>query len=91
MKKITIKCDVCGKTTNVRTDKELREELNIAKHIVCQKKDCTEMYSIDIENGYIGSLHLFGGFWTIIRKATVEELQGVWRAKGVLHKGKKDN
>jgi hypothetical protein len=89
IQRITLKCNVCGKEKIVKADRELREELAVAQNIVCHKPECSQALPVDVDQGFIRAVHFFGESWGITRKATVEELQSVWRAKQTLHSGRK--
>lgn len=89
MKKIKMKCDICGWEKNVRADREFIEELLHAERVICFRSECGKSIPIKVDEGYIRVHHFFGDFWSLDRKATTEELQGVWRAKKILSKGKK--
>jgi hypothetical protein len=86
--KITIRCQFCGKEKIVRADQEFIEDLKNAKEVLCQRRECQEAFPTEVEKGYLRSNHLLGEFWSITRKATVEEQQSNWRAKKILYKGK---
>ncbi len=87
--KLTIHCISCGKEKIIRADKEFQEELANAKHVLCQKRECQEAITLQTEDGFIRVQHFFGDFWSVTRKATVEEQQSVWRANKILHRAKK--
>lgn len=89
VKKITLFFKHCGKEKTIKADKELIEEISNATVILCQNIHCQQAYPLNIDEGVIRSVHFFGEFWSFDRKATVEEMQGVWRAKGILHRASK--
>ena len=85
MKKITITCEHCGKTKTIKADNKLIDEISNATLILCQNTKCQQAYPLKKEKGFIRNVQFFGDFWSFDKKATVEEMQGVWRANQILH------
>ena len=90
MKKITITCEHCGKTKIIKADSELIEIISTTSLILCQNSNCQHAYHLREENGFIRKVHFFGDFWSFDNKATIEELQGIWRANQNLRKALKE-
>ena len=91
MKKITITCKHCGKSRTIKADHELIDEISNARLILCQNTNCKQAHPLRIEEGFIRNVHFFGDSWSFDKKATIEEMQGVWRANQILHKALKEN
>lgn len=84
----TLKCDLCGyeQTVKKRIDPDIYYELTHCKQLRCNCNRCKEDNDYTVPSGYIERWRAFGG-WSTINIPTVQELQGVKRAKEILRRG----
>ncbi len=83
-----LKCNLCGceQIIKKKIDKEVYYELTHCQQIRCYRNKCREEHDYSIPKGYIERGMVLGN-WSTINIPTVEELQGIRRAKEILRLG----
>ena len=85
---ITLKCDLCGHEQSIKKkiDKETYYELTHYIQLRCNCKKCKDENDYSIPCGYIERCMVLGN-WSTVNIPTIEELQGIRKAKDILKKG----
>ncbi|GEM_PF-5646624 len=81
---LILRCDYCGYEQKVkkRLDSETYGQLTANNGLYCDRRDCEGRNQKTLQ----GNIRIYGTFggWTIVRPSTIEEYQGVKRAKALL-------
>ena len=83
-----LKCDLCGfeQIVKKRIDKHTYYELTHCQELRCNCNKCRAEHDYSTPEGFVQRGMVFG-IWSTINIPTIEELQGIKRAKEILKIG----
>lgn len=83
-----LKCDLCGfeQIVKKRIDKRTYYELTHCQELRCNCNKCRAEHDYSTPEGFVQRGMVFG-IWSTINIPTIEELQGIKRAKEILKIG----